>query len=188
MTTDSDAVATIAAIRNGDLAELQRLLRDNPGLAASRLKIAKGRTPLHVVSDWPGYFPSGPRVAKALIDAGAVVDVRSTNDEHGETPLHWTASSENCPKPLVVAGWFSTRQLAHPPAHHGLGSTILRTSQPVQSVGVAHSSGVSVATKSAKRVNSSSASTRASGRLIRFAIMNVRSFAARRRHRDRRGG
>jgi ankyrin repeat protein len=106
MTTDSDAVATIAAIRNGDLAELQRLLRDNPGLAASRLKIAKGRTPLHVVSDWPGYFPSGPRVAKALIDAGAVVDVRSTNDEHGETPLHWTASSDDADvaRVLIEAG------------------------------------------------------------------------------------
>ena len=55
-------------------------------------------------------------------------------------------------------------------------STILRTSQPVQSVGVAHSSGVSDATRSAKRVNSSSASTRASGRVIRFGIMSVCSF------------
>jgi hypothetical protein len=94
MTTDSDAIATIAAIRAGDLPGLQRLLSDDPGLAASRLKIAKGRTPLHVVSDWPGYFPDGPRVAKTLIDAGAVIDARSTGDEHGETPLHWTASSD----------------------------------------------------------------------------------------------
>ncbi len=95
MTADSDAIATIAAIRTGDLDGLQRLLSDNPDLAASRLEIAKGRTPLHVVSDWPGYFPNGPRVAKALIDAGAVIDARCTDDEHGETALHWTASSDD---------------------------------------------------------------------------------------------
>jgi ankyrin repeat protein len=68
---------------------------ENPGLAASRLDIAKGRTPLHLVSDWPGYFPNGPEIARALIVAGAIPDVRSTDDEHGETPLHWTASSDD---------------------------------------------------------------------------------------------
>jgi ankyrin repeat protein len=95
MTTDSDAIATIAAIRAGDLAALQRLLGDNPGLAASRLKIAKGRTPLHVVTDWPGYFPNGPRIARLLIDAGADVNDRGADSEYGETPLHWAASSDD---------------------------------------------------------------------------------------------
>jgi ankyrin repeat protein len=106
MTTDSEAIATIAAIRTGDLPGLQRLLSETPGLAASRLEIAKGRTPLHVVSDWPGYFPNGPRIAKALIEAGAVIDARSTDDEHGETPLHWTASSDDADvaRVLVEAG------------------------------------------------------------------------------------
>ena len=62
MTTDSEVLDAIAAIRAGDVATLQRLLADNPGLAASRLGgIAKGRTPLHVVADWPGYFPNGPQ-------------------------------------------------------------------------------------------------------------------------------
>jgi hypothetical protein len=95
MTTDSDAIATIAAIRAGDLAALQRLLDDNAGLAASRLKIAKGRTPLHVVTDWPGYFPNGPRIAQLLIDAGADVNDRGTDGDKGETPLHWAASSDD---------------------------------------------------------------------------------------------
>ncbi len=106
MTTDSDAIATIAAIRTGDLAGLQQLLNDNPGLVASRLNVAKGRTPLHIVSDWPGYFPNGPRVANVLIDAGAVIDARSTDDEHGETPLHWTASSDDADvaRVLIEAG------------------------------------------------------------------------------------
>jgi hypothetical protein len=47
MTTDSDYIDAITAIRAGDLAKLQRLLTDNPGFASSRLGgIAKGRTPL----------------------------------------------------------------------------------------------------------------------------------------------
>jgi uncharacterized protein len=95
MTTDSDAIAAIAAIRTGDLAGLQRLLTDNPGLAASRLQVAKGRTPLHVVTDWPGYFPNGPRIAQLLIDAGADVNDRGKDGDDGETPLHWAASSDD---------------------------------------------------------------------------------------------
>lgn len=52
MTSDSQFIAVIAAIRSGDLEALQRLLTDDPSIAASRLGgIAKGRTPLHVVSD-----------------------------------------------------------------------------------------------------------------------------------------
>jgi len=63
MTTDSEFIDAIAAIRAGDVATLQRLLADNLGLAASRPGgIAKGRTLLHVVADWPGYFPNGPQI------------------------------------------------------------------------------------------------------------------------------
>ncbi len=95
MTSDSDAIATIAAIRTGDLSRLQQLLTDNPGLAATRLLIAKGRTPLHVVTDWPGYFPNGPRIAQLLIEAGANVNDRGKDGEDGETALHWAASSDD---------------------------------------------------------------------------------------------
>jgi len=70
MTTDSEFIDAITAIRAGDLATLRRLLTDNPGLAVSRLGgIAKGRSPLHVVADWPGYFPNGPQIVRMLSPA-----------------------------------------------------------------------------------------------------------------------
>jgi ankyrin repeat protein len=50
------------------------------------------RTALHVVTDWPGYFPNGPEVVRLLIDAGADPNGRSPGDE---TPLHWAASSDD---------------------------------------------------------------------------------------------
>ena len=84
----------ILAIRSGDVSTVQSLLAAHPALAAVRLGRAGGRTPLHVVSDWPGYFPNAPRVARLLIDAGAEVDARG-EDGTGETPLHWTASSDD---------------------------------------------------------------------------------------------
>jgi len=42
------------------------------GLAAARLVDAKGvgRTALHVVADWPGYFPNGPATVARLVAAG----------------------------------------------------------------------------------------------------------------------
>ncbi|MGF7239023.1 MAG: ankyrin repeat domain-containing protein [Frankia sp.] len=96
MITDEECLAAIVAIRAGDAVGLRRLLVQYPELAQSRLNgLARGRTPLHIVSDWPGYFPNGPRVARILIDAGANPDVRGTDDGHGETPLHWTASSDD---------------------------------------------------------------------------------------------
>ena len=70
MTTENECTVVIAAIRAGDVATLQRLLADNPGLAVSRLGgVAKGRTPLHVVADWPGYFPNGPQIVRMLSPA-----------------------------------------------------------------------------------------------------------------------
>src|SRR5208282_5846526 len=95
MTTESEFI-TIAAIRAGDVATLQRLLANNPGLAASRLGgIAKGRTPLHVVADWPGYFPNGPQIVRMLIEAGADPNARDPDVPSSETPLHWAASSDD---------------------------------------------------------------------------------------------
>ncbi len=103
MTTDSEFAATIAAIRAGDAAGLQRLLAGNPGLAASRPgSVAKERTPLHVVCGWPGYFPDGPRVASMLIDAAADLNARSTDEDHAQTPLHWTASSDDADAASVL--------------------------------------------------------------------------------------
>jgi len=96
MATDSETREVIAAIHAGDVATLQRLLADNPGLAASRLGgVAKGRTPLHVVADWPGYFPNGPQVVRLLIAAGADPNARDPDQPSSETPLHWAASSDD---------------------------------------------------------------------------------------------
>ena len=56
----------------GDLVTLERLLADNPELANVQIEGRKGgyRTPLHVVADWPGYFPNGPEVVRLLLAAG----------------------------------------------------------------------------------------------------------------------
>ena len=96
MMTDSDFIDVITAIRAGDLTTLRRLLTNNPSLAASRLGgIAKGRTPLHVVADWPGYFPNGPQIVRMLIEAGADPNARDPDQPGSETPLHWAASSDD---------------------------------------------------------------------------------------------
>jgi FOG: Ankyrin repeat len=93
--TDNDAANTFLAIKSGNLVALRDLLAADPGLATSRLGgAARGRTPLHVVTDWPGFFPNGPQVAQLLIDSGADVNARG-GDGTGETPLHWAGSSDD---------------------------------------------------------------------------------------------
>ncbi|WP_310961813.1 ankyrin repeat domain-containing protein [Nocardioides terrisoli] len=90
----ADEVNVVLAIRAGDVETLTQLLAARPGLARDRLEVAGGRTSLHVVADWPGFFRNGPRIARILIDAGAELDARS-KDGTGETPLHWAASSDD---------------------------------------------------------------------------------------------
>ncbi len=81
------------AIRSGDLTALGQLLADHPGLESAPLGGRHStRTPLHIVADWPGYFPNGPRVVRLLTEAGADPSARSPGDE---TPLHWAASSDD---------------------------------------------------------------------------------------------
>ena len=85
------------AIHNGEVESLKALLREHPGLASARLVDEKGasRTPLHVATDWPGFFPSGPVVVAVLIDAGCDPDAPVEGSWHAETPLHWAASSDD---------------------------------------------------------------------------------------------
>jgi ankyrin repeat protein len=93
MTMAEDVPALVASIHSGDLASLQRLLAEHPGIASSPLGGGLGtRTPLHLVTDWPGYFPNGPQTVRILIAAGADPDGRRPGDE---TALHWAASSDD---------------------------------------------------------------------------------------------
>jgi hypothetical protein len=88
----------IRAIRQGDLESLQRIIAANPGLAAARIGDARGSGALlHVATDWPGFFPNGPRVVKMLITAGADINARTQGAKHeeGETPLQYAASNDD---------------------------------------------------------------------------------------------
>ena len=83
-------------IKVGDMDSLQKLLDAHPGLAAAQIKDDRGsKTVLHVVTDWPGFFPNGPMVVKMLISAGADPNVRTEGGGFAETPLHWAASSDD---------------------------------------------------------------------------------------------
>ena len=92
---DTDAAAAVAAVRAGDLLALTRALEARPSLVAERVPGYGGRTLLHIVADWPGYTPRGPQVVRLLIERGADPNVRGDDDEHGESPLHWAASSDD---------------------------------------------------------------------------------------------
>ena len=102
---DDDPVAAglRLAVHAGDVETVQRLLRNDLALATSRLgsKDSGTTTPLHLVADWPGYFPNGPQIVRLLIDAGADPDALTTSrgaettGPGDETPLHYAASSDD---------------------------------------------------------------------------------------------
>ncbi|MEK6438853.1 ankyrin repeat domain-containing protein [Pseudonocardia sp. T1-2H] len=82
--------SAVDAIRAGDVETLEALLLEHPSLAKARPD--RARTLLHVVADRPGHFPRGAETVAALARAGAEPDARFLG-RHGETPLHWAASS-----------------------------------------------------------------------------------------------
>jgi uncharacterized protein len=92
------AVAATSAVQSGDLAGLERLLRDHPELATVRIGTdgpdGMARTLLHAATDWPGHFPNNRAVVRMLVEAGADVNARFSGP-HTETPLHWAASSDD---------------------------------------------------------------------------------------------
>ena len=104
---DASAAELVLAVRTGAIDSIRRLLSEHPELANARLGSSDDgtRTPLHVVTDWPGYFPHGPEIVRLLIDAGAYPNVVTTGrgevpsavttGRGSETPLHWAASSDD---------------------------------------------------------------------------------------------
>jgi uncharacterized protein len=67
------AVELRLAVHAGDVEAIQLLLRKDPALATARLGSTDTgtTTTLHLVTDWPGYFPNGPQIVQLLIAAGA---------------------------------------------------------------------------------------------------------------------
>lgn len=93
MPAQLSAAGLVSAIRSGDIDAVQRIVGDAPGLVPGPLGgVFKGRTALHVVADWPGYFPNGPQIVRLLVAAGADPNTRNPGDE---SPLHWAASSDD---------------------------------------------------------------------------------------------
>ena len=89
------AEGLVSAIQTGDIEAVRRLISETPELAREPLGGRfKTRTALHVVSDWPGYFPNGPQLVSLLIAAGADPNYRDAQPG-SETPLHWAASSDD---------------------------------------------------------------------------------------------
>jgi hypothetical protein len=102
------AVKLLLAIRAGDVDTIQHLLAWYPGLARAHFFPPKGRgwrTSLHMVTDWPGYYPNGPATVQLLTQAGADPNDRSL-ESGSETPLHWAASSDDAEvaEALIDAG------------------------------------------------------------------------------------
>jgi hypothetical protein len=59
----------VVAIRSDDVGQLRAILAANHELANARLATGRSglRTPLQVVTDWPGYCPNGPEVVRMLL-------------------------------------------------------------------------------------------------------------------------
>jgi ankyrin repeat protein len=96
---DPVAVELTHVIHGGDLDGLRRLLSERPQLASAHMIGRKGvaggwRTPLHLATDWPGYFPAAPAAVALLLEAGADPD-DDTGGDRPETPLHWAASTDD---------------------------------------------------------------------------------------------
>ena len=100
------AIELALAVHFGQLDILKSLLAERSELASAGMVGPKGleggwRTPLHVATDWPGYFPLAPESAAILLEAGADPNLDSGGGRP-ETPLHWAASNDDVDVAVVL--------------------------------------------------------------------------------------
>lgn len=94
--TDSRAQAAEKAIRTGDTASLNALLKTYPEIPSCYIgDETEARSLLQILADWPGKSPNNCEIAKMLITAGADVNAHFIGKAHSETPLHWAASTND---------------------------------------------------------------------------------------------
>jgi ankyrin repeat protein len=103
---DPVAIELALAVHFGQLDILKSLLKERSELSSVGMVGPKGiengwRTPLHVATDWPGYFPAAPESAAILLEAGADPNVDSGGGRP-ETPLHWAASNDDVDVAVVL--------------------------------------------------------------------------------------
>ena len=91
---DPHAEAAVRAVRSGDVAALSVALAHQPMLVSGPAAGQRGRSLLHVATDWPGHLTNVAATIAELVRAGADVEARFEG-EHAETPLHWAASSDD---------------------------------------------------------------------------------------------
>src|SRR5260370_15484163 len=91
------AVELTAALKQGEVERLSRLLAADPGLALCVVENPDGggRSPLHFFADWPGHNPNAAAIVQTLVAAGADLDAPAVGMWHRETPLHWAASNDD---------------------------------------------------------------------------------------------
>jgi hypothetical protein len=102
--SDTPAVVElVVGVHVGDVELVRSLVTEHPHLAGARFgSVERGTgTALHLVTDWPGYFPNGPDIVHVLADAGADPNALTTArgssvpTPGSETPLHYAASSDD---------------------------------------------------------------------------------------------
>ena len=98
---DPLGATALTAVRKGDTATLERLLRENIGLAKATItRRACGKQPQYryplvsAATDWPGHFPNVASTIAMLVAEGADVNARAEG-AHMETALHGAASSDD---------------------------------------------------------------------------------------------
>ncbi|THD48643.1 MAG: ankyrin repeat domain-containing protein [Bradyrhizobium sp.] len=91
------AMEVTAALKQGEVELLSRLLAAEPGLADCVVENPEGggRTLLHLFADWPGHAPNAAAIVQTLAAAGSDLDAPAVGMRHRETPLHWAASNDD---------------------------------------------------------------------------------------------